>query len=393
MLSSNDQKKFFELSGLRSGFLAGTLSEKQQEELNSWLAENERHRELFEHICARQTMRSKIHRYHNEEVQAAFQNFMHRRQRLAFRHRIYQLAVCAVVLIALGGAWLQWQKMRPEQAGKERLVLEDSRQDSTARRPVLTLASGMQIVIPESGLMPGEAAHGRQAAAKDGIFGQQTDIFSPAGSGYNTVNVPPMCDFHFTLADGTKVWMNANSYLRYPVQFAADSRTIYVSGEVYLEVAKDNRRPFSVMVEGMKIEVLGTCFNVRAYSHENETRVTLAEGKVAARVGEETYTLTPGNQLSLEEKTGGVAIRTVDVDDVLAWKRGFYVFKKCNLAEVALTLQCWYNVEIVLKGKVAAHTTYTGVVNKEETIDVFLSRLEKVSDVKCSRKGNVVSIQ
>ncbi len=83
----------------------------------------------------------------------------------------------------------------------------------------------------------------------------------------------------------------------------------------------------------------------------------------------------------------------MDVDEVLSWKRGFYVFKKCNLAEVASTLQCWYDVEIVLKGEVAARTTYTGVVNKEETIEVFLARLEKVSDVKYSRVGNVVMIQ
>ncbi|MDE6451226.1 MAG: DUF4974 domain-containing protein, partial [Odoribacter sp.] len=80
------------------------------------------------------------------------------------------------------------------------------------------------------------------------------------------------------------------------------------------------------------------------------------------------------------------------VDDVLAWKRGVYVFKKSNLAEVASTLQCWYDVKIVLEGETAARTTYTGVVNKEEALEVFLDRLEKVSDVKCSREGNVVSI-
>ncbi len=202
-----------------------------------------------------------------------------------------------------------------------------------------------------------------------------------------------MCDFQFILSDGTKVWMNAASSLRYPVKFAADSRTIYVSGEVYLEVAKDTCRPFSVVTDGMRIEVLGTCFNVRAYPHEQETRITLAEGRVAARVGEKKYTLIPGNQLSLEESSEKINIRSVDVDEVLSWKRGFYVFKKCNLAEVASTLQCWYDVEIVLKGEVAARTTYTGVVNKEETIEVFLARLEKVSDVKYSRVGNVVMIQ
>ena len=393
MLFPNDQKKFFELSGLVSGFLADTLSEKQHEELNSWLAESERHRELFEHICAEQTMRNKIHRYRGEEVQAAFQDFLHRKQRLTFRHKVYRWAVCAAIVVVLGGAWLQWQKMRSEQPGGEVLALEDRTLDSTDRRPVLTLASGVRIVIPEGGLMLEEIMEDRQVVAGDEYLVQYADTVVNPESIHNTVSVPPMCDFYFVLSDGTKVWMNAASSLRYPVKFAADSRTIYTSGEVYLEVAKDNRRPFSVVVDGMRIEVLGTCFNVRAYSHEDETRVTLAEGKVAARVGEKKYTLMPGKQLCLKEISGEVDVQTVDVDDVLAWKRGFYVFKKCNLAEVASTLQCWYDVEIVLEGEVAAHTTYTGVVNKEEAIDVFLDRLEKVSDVKCSRKGKIVSIQ
>lgn len=393
MLFPNDQKKFFELSGLVSGFLADTLSEKQHEELNSWLAESERHRELFEHICAEQTMRNKIHRYRGEEVQAAFQDFLHRKQRLTFRHKVYRWAVCAAIVVVLGGAWLQWQKMRSEQPGGEVLALEDRTLDSTDRRPVLTLASGVRIVIPEGGLMLEEIMEDRQVVAGDEYLVQYADTVVYPESIHNTVSVPPMCDFYFVLSDGTKVWMNAASSLRYPVKFAADSRTIYASGEVYLEVAKDNRRPFSVVVDGMRIEVLGTCFNVRAYSHEDETRVTLAEGKVAARVGEKKYTLMPGKQLCLKEISGEVDVQTVDVDDVLAWKRGFYVFKKCNLAEVASTLQCWYDVEIVLEGEVAAHTTYTGVVNKEEAIDVFLDRLEKVSDVKCSRKGKIVSIQ
>lgn len=393
MLFPNDQKKFFELSGLVSGFLADTLSEKQHEELNSWLAESERHRELFEHICAEQTMRNKIHRYRGEEVQAAFQDFLHRKQRLTFRHKVYRWAVCAAIVVVLGGAWLQWQKMRSEQPGGEVLALEDRTLDSTDRRPVLTLASGVRIVIPEGGLMLEEIMEDRQVVAGDEYLVQYADTVVNPESIHNTVSVPPMCDFYFVLSDDTKVWMNAASSLRYPVKFAADSRTIYASGEVYLEVAKDNRRPFSVVVDGMRIEVLGTCFNVRAYSHEDETRVTLAEGKVAARVGEKKYTLMPGKQLCLKEISGEVDVQTVDVDDVLAWKRGFYVFKKCNLAEVASTLQCWYDVEIVLEGEVAAHTTYTGVVNKEEAIDVFLDRLEKVSDVKCSRKGKIVSIQ
>lgn len=391
MQDSTNCKEFFELSGLISGFLSDTLSPKQREELDSWLAGSGERRALFERICAEQTMRDKFHSYRQGDVPSAFQNFLRKRRQLTFRRRVYRWSACAVLVLALGGAWLQWEAMKLKSLPGE-VLSQEGTPDSNDRRPVLTLASGVQIVIPEGGLISKDTLAGRQMTAEN-VLEQYADTFSHPELIHNTVSVPPMCDFHFTLGDGTKVWMNAASSLRYPVKFASDSRTIYVSGEVYLEVAKDSRRPFSVVTDGMRIEVLGTCFNVRAYPHEIETRVTLAEGKVAARVGEKKYTLTPGNQLSLEEGSGKVKIQAVDVDDVLAWKRGFYVFKKANLAEVASTLQCWYDVEIVLKGEVAARTTYTGVVNKEEALEVFLSRLEKVSDVKCVREGNVVFIQ
>ncbi len=392
MQDSINYKEFFELSGWISGFLSGTLSQEQREKLDSWLAGSEEHRALFGRICAEQTMWDKFHRYRQEDVPSAFQDFLRKRRQLTFRRRVYRWAACAVLVLALGGAWLQWEAMKLKSHPGE-VLSQEGTPDGNDRRPVLTLASGVQIVIPEGGLMPEDTVAGRQMIAKDVLEEHYADTFSHPELIHNTVSVPPMCDFHFTLGDGTKVWMNAASSLRYPVKFASDSRTIYVSGEVYLEVAKDSRRPFLVVTDGMRIEVLGTCFNVRAYPHERETRVTLAEGKVAARVGEEKYTLTPGNQLSLEEGSGKIKIQAVDVDDVLSWKRGFYVFKKCRLTEVASTLQCWYDVEIILTGEAAAHTTYTGVVNKEEAIEVFLKRLEEVSDVKCSREGNIISIR
>ncbi|MDE5610450.1 MAG: FecR domain-containing protein, partial [Odoribacter sp.] len=340
MSFSDEHKKIFELSELISGFLAGTLSEEQHVQLEAWLAEKEEHRALFDRICSEQTLREKMNRYRSEEVQFAFQDFVRRRQRLTFRRRMMQWAACAVLLLSLGGVWWQWRSVEPEMPG-EVLAQKEVATDTAGRRPVLILASGEQILMPEAGM-----------EAEDSELEQRFGIEKPALESqeevYHTVEVPSMCDFHFTLSDGTKVWMNAVSSLRYPVTFAADSRTIYVSGEVYLEVAKDARRPFSVVVDGMRVEVLGTCFNVHAYPHEQETKITLAEGKVAAHIGTESYALVPGKQLSLEKASGGIAIRSVDVDDVLAWKRGVYVFKKCNLAEVVSTLQCWYDVEIVL---------------------------------------------
>lgn len=383
MQDSIDYREFFEFSGLISGFLSGTLSQEQCDKLDSLLSGSPEKRALFERICAERTMRDKIHIYRQEEVSTAFQDFLRRRRQLAFRRKLqWCAAACAVLVIGLSAAWLQWGVKRPEPFAVVSLPQERI-PEINGSRPVLTLASGEQIEIPEGGVMPEGPGTGGLTVA---------DTFPYPVSDYNTVSVPSGCDFHFTLGDGTRVWINAASSLRYPVRFAPDSRIVYVSGEIYLEVAKESR-PFTVVADDVRIEVLGTCFNVRAYPDERETTVTLAEGKVSALVEGEKYTLTPGKQLSVDDDSGNVRIRNVDVDDVLAWKRGFYVFRKTGLAKIASTLRSWYGVEIVLESEKAVRADYTGVVNKREGIDVFLSRLEEVSDVRCVRDGNVVYIK
>lgn len=391
-MSENDCKEIFRISGLITAFLSREVSEGKDRELEDWLAESEEHRILFERICADQTMRDKIRQYRKEEAGNAFQDFLSRRRQLSFRRRIYRWCACAVLVLLLGGGWLQWWLTAGDPLENKQSAQENVLTDSPERRPVLVLANGERVVIPGRNLTFEETERGQRVISGNGLLLQSEDTVAGNETAYNTIEVPPMCDFHFILGDGTKVWMNASSSLRYPVKFAAGERVVYVTGEVCLEVAKDPERPFHVEVNGMEISVLGTCFNVRAYPHENQTRITLAEGKIAVQIDDKNYTLTPGYQLRLEEKFGGVNIHKVDVDDVLAWRRGRYIFRKSRLSEVASTLQGWYNVEIMMTSGVSATTTYTGVVNKEEPIEVFLHRLEEVSNVKCVRQDNVVTI-
>lgn len=382
----------FRVSGLIQAFLSEELSEEHRRELEAWMAESVENRELFKHICAERTMREKAHRYRTEQPEEAFRDFLRRRGRLVLRRRIYRWSIGAAAVLLLAGGWWQWQRLSPAFPDMEVMAREETMTDKAGGRPVLTLASGERMIVPEGTLAFEETEAGQRIIAAGEVLAQSADSTATSATAYNTMEVPPMCDFQLTLSDGTRVWMNAASSLRYPVKFAEDSRTVQVTGEVYLEVAKDARRPFYVEVDGMRVAVLGTCFNVRAYPHEHAVRVTLTEGKVEAEVGRQRYALTPGYQLSRTREAGEVNVRAVDVDDVLAWKRGFYVFKKARLSEVASTLQSWYNVDIVMTSRVSTTTVYTGVVNKEESLDVFLRRLEEVSKVKCLRQENIVLI-
>lgn len=394
MLQEKSHYKLFRLSALITGFLSGSLSEQDERELQSWIAEQESHRILFEKICAEDTMRGKLHRYRSEEVYSAFLRFTKKRKQRMLRKMIYRWSACAAAVLLLGGALWQWL---PGTRGAKELQPSSryvSVGEEPARRPVLVLATGERLVIPEGRLAFEETVEGQRVMSGNELLATGESRTENDETAYYTMEVPPKCDFHFVMSDGTKVWMNAASTLRYPVKFASDSRRIYAEGEIYLEVAKDARRPFFVELEGMEIAVLGTSFNVRAYRQEQKIQVTLAEGKVSARTGKgKEHALTPGNCLSLEKQSGEVHMQPVDVDDVLAWKRGFYVFKKSTLTEVASTLKHWYNADIRLASEEIARQTYTGVVNKEEPIGVFLKRLEETSGVRCEQQENLIIIQ
>lgn len=393
MPSRKNHHELFRLSALIAGFLSESLSEQEEQELQSWIAEQENHRILFEKICAEETMKEQLDRYRSGNAYPAFLRFAEKRKQRALRRRLYRWSACAAVALLLGGAWWQWQTVTGTE-GNDLPLAQSTAAEEPDRRPVLVLATGERLVVPEGRLAFEETAEGQRVMSDNELIATHKNDTQEGENEYYTMEVPPKCDFHFVMSDGTKVWMNAASTMRYPVKFAADARRVYAEGEIYLEVAKDARRPFYVELESMEIAVLGTSFNVRAYRQEQEIQVTLAEGKVAARTAQgKAHALTPGNRLSLAKHSGEVSVEAVEVEDVLAWKRGVYIFKKSTLKEVASTLKHWYNADIRLAGEQVARQTYTGVVNKEEPLDTFLKRLEEVSEVRCEQQGNLIIIQ
>ena len=383
-------KEALSLSQGISDIISGQANAENQHTVDSWIAENERNKDLFDKICSEDTMQKKIHNYKNSDAEQAFDKFLKARTQRSKRRILYRVLSGAATIALCLGLWtlvqLQKQKTQPLQVA----TTEQHATDMSENKPVLTLGDGTQMNVWGDNLHFKETEKGQKIMLGDSLLSQRDD--STTTESYNTLEVPAMCDFHFTLSDGTKVWMNAASTLKYPTKFAADSRTIFASGEIYLEVAKDAKRPFYVAIDGITIKVLGTSFNIRAYENENDTKVTLIEGKIAAQTNDKEYTLTPGKQLKRGKTFGGVGIRTVDPTEIIAWTKGYYVFKKSRLQDVATTLQNWYGVTIMMTSEISSTTTYTGVVNKKESLDVFLRRLEEVSNVRCSRNGKFVTI-
>ena len=382
-------KETLSISDKISDILSKELDVGSQHVLDSWLAQNEQNKALFNKICSDNTIREKIYNYKNSDAEQAFNDFLKARKQRSNRRIYYRFLSGAAVIAICFGFWALIRIQEQETQNLQVTETEQQLSDMPANKPVLTLGDGTRMNVWGDNLYFKETEKGQKIMLGDSLLSQKED--SITADSYNTLEVPLRCDFNFTMSDGTRVWINAASTLKYPAKFAADSRTVYASGEIYLEVAKDAGRPFYVVVDGITVKVLGPSFNIRAYADENDTKVTLLEGKIAAQINDKEYTLTPGKQLKRDKTFGETSVRTVDPAEIVSWTRGYYIFKKARLQEVVNTLKNWYGVNIMLSSG-ASDIIYTGVVNKEEKLEVFLRRLEEVSNVKCSCNGKFVTI-
>ncbi|NOW98047.1 FecR family protein [Mucilaginibacter sp. SG564] len=184
---------------------------------------------------------------------------------------------------------------------------------------------------------------------------------TPGANVFNTVITPKGGQYQLVLGDGTKVWLNAASTLKYPVTFSGIKREIELSGEAYFEVAHDQHKPFLVISNGQTVEVLGTHFNVNAYPDEKMTRTTLLEGSVKVSAGEMTSKIRPGQQVQF--KDGHLAIAQADIEEAIAWKKGFFYFKDDDIQTVMRQLSRWYDVVVKYEGQIPTRE-FSGQMNK-----------------------------
>ena len=263
-------------------------------------------------------MREKLAQYKSANVQTAFDTFVKRREKLHSGQRwIGKLSRYAAIFIVPVLAVVFYYSQRENVEITEQPQSKSGVFTIQRNLPVLTLSNGKEMVLYNQELLLEEENGVRISVNEEGRM--QYDRADSVGTEmvYNTLTTPSQCDFTFTLADGTKVWMNAKSSLRYPVAFQGRERVVYAEGEIYLEVARDEKHPFFVMLNGMKVEVLGTSFNVNSYADENYTEVTLVEGHVAAYVDDKNYDLLPSRQLRWDKEnerillTSGTAYETV----------------------------------------------------------------------------------
>ncbi|HWK06353.1 MAG TPA: FecR domain-containing protein [Puia sp.] len=299
-----------------------------------------------------------------------------------------KLAVAALVLLIAGKFLLFFFPSHPavKQPVASGLPAPDSHELPPGRNnATLTLADGHTITL-DSAANGGLAQQGNTKVIK--LNGQiaYRNTGTPHGEEtilLNTVATARGNQYRLILSDGSKVWLNAASSLRFPTSFKGKERRVEVTGEAYFEIAKNPSMPFKVIIapsprlpEGGEIDVLGTHFNINAYADESSVKTTLLEGAVAVKKEKEVQMLSPGQQAEFASK-GGISLATnVDVTQETAWKDGFFWFNNTDIYTLMRQVSRWYDVEVAFEGKIT-DDGFTGKVSRNVPLSKLLNVLEQ----------------
>ena len=209
---------------------------------------------------------------------------------------------------------------------------------------------------------------------------------------YNTLVVPRGGEYSLVLADGTKVWLNADSELRYPIQFTGNTREVSVVGEAVFEVTKQEGKPFIVKTSLGNITVLGTQFNVCNYPGKEKLVTTLVQGKVSCVLPNgKSIVLAPDQQLSINGN-GESKLRTVDTKYFTCWKDGMFLFEEMRMEDILEQLSRWYDIHIFYTNEEVKDLHFSGDLSRFKDIITFIEMFEKSADVKLTLKGNTLTV-
>ncbi|GAA3918541.1 DUF4974 domain-containing protein [Chitinophaga oryziterrae] len=299
-----------------------------------------------------------------------------REDKVRFLPRLRWVAAAAVIFLGGVTAFL-WQQ--PAKKSQQAQVIMPG-----SNKAVLTLADGSSVTLDSTGKQV--IRQGNTTIMQSGGQLEYTTNGNSNTISYNTLRTPRGGQFHLTLPDGSAVWLNAASSVTYPTAFTGADRTVKVTGEAYFEIAKMANKPFRVKIsETTVINVLGTNFNINAYTDEPFTNTTLLEGSIGVMTGNnQQVVLRPGQQA----RTTGTDVKVLDntdIDQVIAWKNGAFNFDGTDLSSVLRQLSRWYDVDVVFEGKIPQRR-FGGAIQRNLQLQQVLRILEKM-DIKFRMDG------
>lgn len=386
-----DMEKSEYIARLIYHHIVGDLSAEAQKELDEWLGENAQNRKVYERLLNTDYLKRECNRRETINPQRAMEA-MEARIRVVSTddttvrpHHARTIALTmfstAAMLLLLFGAYLYINKVG-NHAGQTQMA-------QSASSTKITHGSTQAILTTDQGdtlyLNADARSNARQLAKVEG----SDDIH------VKSLATPRGGEFEIVLEDGTEVWLNAESRLKYPETFGDGDRHVSVEGEAYFKVARDAQHPFYVETAGQQVRVVGTEFNVNSYPEASNVTTTLVKGSIAlkpAKGNGAELMLTPGHQASFDKQTQAATVKTVDTDIITSWRSGKFVFENQTLEQIMQTLGRWYDFDYQFLDKSLAKTEFMGSVPRYGEFSEVLQILEASGGIKFRQKGRKIII-
>jgi ferric-dicitrate binding protein FerR (iron transport regulator) len=384
--------EYKEISRLIALEMVQELDDEDSDKLKEWVNKSSENLSLYHRIKDPDNLRRRNQEYEEIDVAAEWDYFIdgiERKKRIQIYKKVlaYAAAILLPVLIAVG-VLLDGPK-QTKQIAKVQNIKPGS------EKALLILENGETVQL--------DSAKELSIVEKDGTiikkYGGKIDYTANASetgkaTGYNTIRIPRGGEYHLVMADGTTVYMNSMSSLKYPVQFTGQTREVELTGEAYFIVKKDASKPFIVKTAAMNIEVLGTTFNLNAYEKNDKIVTTLVEGsvKILARDDSRKDVLNPGEQAAFFKDGSKTEIRNVDVNLFTAWKDGYFVFRDSRLEDIMTDLTRWYSADVVFNGEAVKNLRFSGKLSRSSSINEILEIIKSNRKVEVQISNNTIAI-
>ena len=318
------------------------------------------------------------------------------RRIIKMKSRNWWMVAASVLIILIGALTFAYFHKTGNKQNQDVAKISKPKSDIApgGNKAVLTLANGNTIVLDsaQNGTL---SQQGNAKVVKQGngqLVYQKDEKGDPGIVQFNTITTPRGGQYQLVLADGSKVWLNAASSIRFPTAFTGNKREVTITGEAYFEITHDASKPFHVSVNGAEVVVLGTHFNVNDYEDAGKMKTTLLEGSVKISRGNENVTIAPGEQAQINNSSDKIVIKkNVDIEEVVAWKNGKFIFQDADITGIMKQLERWYNIKVSYVGN-PTKEQFEGVISRNVNISQILKMLEKTGAVKFEIKGREVIV-
>ncbi|MCE6988077.1 FecR family protein [Dyadobacter sp. CY323] len=387
----------FEKADLIVRYLKGDLSAEEQVQLNTWLDSDPENRRLVADLENEAKLESDLEFISSVDKDAAWQNISGRISNKVPERRLwpvfgnwkYAAAILIFGMLSYAAFELSYNEERSEIAEVKPVEVKNDALPG-GDKATLTLADGTVVALEDIADGTVREENGIRVSKVAGqLVYEVVKSAETAVNAYNTIQTPVGGQYHIVLPDGSKVWLNSESSLRFPTAFTGENRGVDLTGEGYFEITKNTKKPFIVHSGKTQVEVLGTHFNVMAYANEAFSKTTLLEGSVKVSNGVSSKVMMPGQQAVVG---GQVHIRAADTDEAVAWKNGYFQFENEDLKTIVRQLKRWYDVEIENEEQIP-DKHFTAVISRNTPLSNVLKMLEMSGELNFEIQGNRISIK